>query len=117
MYALHGDVAHLEADGGPAVPGVLEDVPLGGGGAAADEPDELGKEGQGLLPLGREQPLGGERLLQLLEPGEQFTDPTGFISVARRDNCPRGAYHSGFASTTTRAPSLTTSATASKTCR
>ncbi|MDH6440298.1 hypothetical protein M2158_008839 [Streptomyces sp. SAI-144] len=43
--------------------------------------------------------------------------PTGLISAARSESWPRGAYHSGFASTTTRAPSLTTSAISSKTWR
>ena len=43
-------------------------------GAAADQPDQLRQEGQRLLAVGREQPLGGQRLLQLLQPGEQFTD-------------------------------------------
>src|SRR5690606_1257374 len=43
--------------------------------------------------------------------------PTGRISAARSDSWPRGAYHSGLQCTTTRAPSPTTPATASNTCR
>ncbi len=77
VHALHGDVAHLEADGGPAVPGVLQHVPLRGRGTPADQPDQLRQEGQRLLPLRREQPFRRERLLQPLQPGQQLADADG----------------------------------------
>ncbi|CAM5305919.1 hypothetical protein SBADM41S_09680 [Streptomyces badius] len=117
VHPLHGGVADLEAHGGPAAAGVLQDVPLGGGGPPADEPDELREEGERLLPVEREETLGGERLLELLQPHEQLTDADRPYVGGPQRQLPRGAYHSGFARTTTRAPSVTTSAIRSKTCR
>lgn len=78
MHALHRHIAHLEADGRPAMPGVLQDVPLGGARPAADQADQLRQERQRLLAVRREQPLRRQRLLQLLQPGEEFTDPDRF---------------------------------------
>jgi hypothetical protein len=75
VHALHGHVAYLETDGGPAMPRVLQHIPLGGRGPPADQPDQLRQKGQRLLPVGREQPLRGQRLLQLLKARKEFTDP------------------------------------------
>jgi hypothetical protein len=91
VHALHGDVAHLEADGGPAVPRVLQHVALGRRGPAAHQPDQLRQERQRLLALGREQALGGERLLQLFQPREQFPDAHGpYLGRPQRQLSPRG---------------------------
>ena len=73
--ALHGDVAHLEAHRGPAQPGVLQHVVLGGRRPAAHQPDQLRQERQRLLAVRREQPLRRQRPLQPLQPGQQFADP------------------------------------------
>ncbi|CAK7281344.1 hypothetical protein SGPA1_12137 [Streptomyces misionensis JCM 4497] len=90
VHPLDGDVAHLEADGGPAVPGVLQHVPLRGGGPAADQADQLGQERQPLLALRREQALGHERLLQLLQAGQQLADAHGpYLRRAQRQLAPR----------------------------
>ena len=118
VHALHGDVAHLEADGRPAAPGVLQYVPLGGRGPAAHQPDQLRQEGQRLLALRREQPLGGQR--------PSSAAPAGRAARRRRPAVSRWpAATAARAARTTRAwrarrrarPPLTTSATASKTCR
>ncbi len=91
VHALHGDVAHLEADGGPAAPGVLQDVPLGGRGPPADQPDRAA--------AGRAAASCGRRRTAPRRPGPSSAapagravrpTPTGRISVARSDSCPRG---------------------------
>ena len=56
---LHGDLAHLDLDRGPAAPGVLEHVALGGAVAAGDQPDAARQERQRPLAVGGEQPLRG----------------------------------------------------------
>ena len=72
--ALHGGVGDLEGDVGPAPPGVLEDVPLGGGLGRGHQPDPAGQERQRALQLAGEQALGGQQLAALLEPGQQLAE-------------------------------------------
>ena len=72
--ALHGALHDLEPRGRKPPPRVLDDVVLGGGVAAADEPDQPREPGEGLLAIGREQALGGERGLEALEPREQVAE-------------------------------------------
>ena len=59
-------------DRGPAPPGVLEHVALGGGVGRGDQADRCGQERQRALELGGEQTLGGQQLAAALEPGEQL---------------------------------------------
>ena len=60
--------------GRPAALGVGEHVALGGAGPPGDQPDPAGQERQPPLAARVEQPLGGEQLLQLLEPGQQLAE-------------------------------------------
>ena len=52
-----------------------QDVPLRGGVVPGDEPDQPRDPRQRPLPLGGEEPLGGELLLQPLERGEVRAEP------------------------------------------
>ena len=52
-----------------------DDVALGGGVVAGDEPDPTGEKGQRPLSLGREEPFGRELLLEALEGGEVLAEP------------------------------------------
>ena len=72
--ALHGGVGDLEGDIGPAAPGVVEHVALGGGLRRGDQPDPVGEERQRPLQLAGEQPLGREQLPAPLEPGQQLAE-------------------------------------------
>ncbi len=71
---LHGDVDHPELHRRPAAPGVGEHVALGRPRPPGDQADPAGQERQPPLAGRVEQPLGGEQLLQLLEPGQQLTE-------------------------------------------
>ena len=52
-----------------------QDVPLRGGVVPGDEADQLRDPGKRPLPLGCEEPLGGQLLLELLEGGEMRAEP------------------------------------------
>ncbi|CAM5704995.1 hypothetical protein SGLAM104S_06539 [Streptomyces glaucescens] len=80
-------------------------------------PISCGRKGSGFLRSGANSPSAARAFFSCSSRASSSPTPTGLISAARSDSCPRGAYHSGFASTITRAPSLTTSATVSNTCR
>ena len=56
----------------PAAARVGQHVALGGAGPAGDQPDPARQERQPALAARVEQPLGGQQLLQLLEPGQQL---------------------------------------------
>ena len=86
-----GDVAHLEADGGPAVPGVLQDVPLGRRGPPADQPDAAaaGTAAASCGPAAN-SPSAASDFFSCSSRASSSPTPTGRISVARSDSCPRG---------------------------
>ena len=88
--ALHRDVLHAELDARPPPAGVLEDVALGGGAAAADQADAPGQERQGPLALGGEQPLGGEGARSCSSRARSAPRPTDLISIATRRQRPAG---------------------------
>ena len=66
--------ATSKRDRGPAPPGVVEHVALGGGVGRGDQADGAGQEGERSLELGGEQALGGEQLPAALEAGEQLAE-------------------------------------------
>ena len=69
---LDGDFADLEARGWPAGLSVDEDIVLRFRIAPADQADRARQEGEGLLPLPREEPLLGEATAHHLDSGEQI---------------------------------------------
>ena len=72
--ALHRHVDHPELDRRPAASRVHQHVALGRAGPAGDQPDLAGQERQPSLAGPVEQSLGGQQLLELLEPGQQLTE-------------------------------------------
>ncbi len=80
-------------------------------------PMSCGRKGSGFFRSSAKSPSEASDFFNCSSRTSSSPMPTGRMSVARSESCPRGAYHSGLASTTTRAPSLTTSAIRSKTCR
>lgn len=80
-------------------------------------PISCGRNGSGFLRSSANRPSAASDRFNRSSRASSSPMPTGRISVTRRDSCPRGAYHSGLARTTTRAPSDTASATSSQTCR
>ncbi|CAM5314435.1 hypothetical protein SBADM41S_03762 [Streptomyces badius] len=90
VHPLHGGVADLEAHGRPAAAGVLQDVPLGGGGPPADEPDELREgKGSGFFRSSAKRPSAASDFLSCSSRTSSSPMPTGRMSVARSDSCPR----------------------------
>ena len=69
---MDGDFADLEARGWPAGLSVDEDIVLRFRIAPADQPDRARKEGEGLLPLPREESFFGEATAHHLDSGEQI---------------------------------------------
>ncbi len=80
-------------------------------------PTHCGRNGSGFLRSAANRPSPASRRFSCSSRARSSPSPTGRISEARIDSCPRAAYHSGLACTTTRAPSCTTSATWSNTER
>ena len=75
--ALDGDFADLELDGGPAQGRVAEDVLLGVGVPAGDQPDPVGEQRQPLFPGLGEESFGSEGMAQPFNPGEEIAQPNG----------------------------------------
>ena len=72
--ALDGGLDDPEAHGRVARRRRLDHVALGGGVAAAHEPDDAGQERQRPLALGGEEPLAGEPQAHLLDPAQQLAE-------------------------------------------
>jgi hypothetical protein len=72
--SLHRGIADLETYCGPALLGHAEHIALGGAGAAGDQPDRPGQEGNRALEARIEQSLRGQQGLEPFDAGQQFAD-------------------------------------------
>ena len=60
-------------------------------------PMRCGRNGSGFLRSAANSPSAASDFFNCSSRASSSPMPTGLISAARNDSCPRGAYHSGLA--------------------
>ena len=94
--ALHGDLLDAEPHRRPAPLRVLDDVLLGGRGAAADEADDGRQERQRRLRSAAKSPSAASTERSCSSRASSSPTPTGRMSSAANDSVPRPAKNRGF---------------------